>query len=212
MCTGFHTPQGVGPLSTLSLVLIARSTWSFHTPQGVGPLSTTIPESKTSTRSLSFHTPQGVGPLSTLVYPHKSQDLIKFPYPSGRWTSVDVRQLGTVYVYTRFHTPQGVGPLSTVGAHIRTIHRSQFPYPSGRWTSVDAYIGKTNVNNEKFPYPSGRWTSVDNHALSAFLPTRTTFPYPSGRWTSVDDLHDKYMMAAFMRFHTPQGVGPLSTP
>ncbi len=36
------------------------------------------------------------------------------------------------------------------------------------------------------------------------------FPYPSGRWTAVDGEQIPYPHPR-KRFHTPQGVGPLST-
>ncbi len=60
-----------------------------------------------------FHTPQGVGPLSMIVRVSFYDDTVKFPYPSGRWTAVDISMITRVKSYVRFHTPQGVGPLST---------------------------------------------------------------------------------------------------
>ncbi len=55
--------------------------YSFHTPQGVGPLSTEVLEQRFGTVYPCFHTPQGVGPLSTLVDNKSARaDDIWFPY------------------------------------------------------------------------------------------------------------------------------------
>ncbi len=130
----------------------------------------------------------------------------KFPYPSGRWTSVDALTFN---------------PSSKV-EHV-------FPYPSGRWTSVDCIaqgwvhgIVQVSIplraldlcrridtrsiymNGEVFPYPSGRWTSVDNCAKRVRR-SASMFPYPSGRWTSVDACHSSSLATTIVGFPYPSG-------
>ncbi len=167
--------------------MTSSSITSFHTPQGVGALSTFLARSS----RLGFsrcQRPQGVGPLSTFLPRNLCPSVHKSPYPSGRWTPVDLDQqywhlLGhivsiplraldrcrlagrsrrTLHTFSSFHTPQGVEMLSTHSQLCLSSHPS-------RWVSI----------------PLGRWTSDDNTTPNGW-DTVDTFPYPSGRWTSVD--------------------------
>ncbi len=92
-----------------------------------------------------------------------------------------------------FHTPQGVGALSTGKFLTVALAYIAFPYPSGHWT------------------PSGRWTAVDMKVTIDTKNYTDSFPYPSERWTSVDEQYKVMTLGRLIGFHTPKGVGPLST-
>ncbi len=111
---GFHTPQGVGPLSTYKGLYREAVKECFHTPQGVGPLSTYKGLYREAVKEC-FHTPQGVGPLSTrLACAVWSSLSSKVSIPLR---ALDLCRLNVISRYRSipccFHTPQGVGPLST---------------------------------------------------------------------------------------------------
>ena len=133
------------------------------------------------------------------------------PTPEGRWNSVDISNHATALATGSFHTPQGVGPLSTPSMpciyddHLHRFHTPQGVGPLS--TSEDASVScYTNV-------------SIPLRALDLCRPTDAHGAYIRSQDVSIPlralDLcrlnAGLQKMVEFDGFHTPQGVGPLST-